>query len=114
MRITLLLLALILLPSVASAQRLILPTVSFAAVQLLDVVSTEQALHRPGAYEANPIAQSTGARLALKAGTTAGVVWLAAKVGRTHPKAARVFLWSASASVALIAAHNYEISKNRN
>lgn len=86
----LMLAAVLLVPGLASAQAG--PQAAIIAGNVLDVVSTEIALQRPGLREANPIlGQSMPRRLAIKAAGTAAQVWVVRKMGKEHPKAAKVF-----------------------
>lgn len=84
-------LALVLLvPGMASAQAG--PQAAIITGNVLDAVSTEIALQRPGLREANPIlGQSMPRRLAIKAAGTAAQVWVVRRMGKEHPKAAKVF-----------------------
>ncbi len=101
---------LLILPALASAGDLKLPASVWVGVNSADAISTNRALARvPGAYESNPLLQGQGQRLAVKAATTSAVILLAHAVGRQHPKAARVFLYSASVVVGAVAIHNSQI-----
>ncbi len=99
----------LLLPISASAGPLTLPALGLITMQAADLVSTERALSRPGAYEVNPIGQSTGTRLAMKAATTAGTLYLASKLGTNHPRLAQCFVYGVSAVIGAVALHNAQI-----
>ena len=86
---------------------------SLVALQTLDVVSTTRALSSGGAYEANPVMRgvvgSPAAFLAVKAGTTAGTIWIAERMRKKHPVRATVFMASTNAMMAAVVAHNLRI-----
>lgn len=82
----------LLVPGMASAQTPVGPQAAIITGNVLDAVSTEIALQRPGLREANPIlGQSMPRRLAIKAAGTAAQVWVVRRMGKEHPKAAKVF-----------------------
>ena len=86
---------------------------SLVTLQTLDVVSTTRALSSGGAYEANPVMRgvvgSPAAFLAVKAGTTAGTIWIAERMRKKHPVRATVFMASTNAMMAAVVAHNLRI-----
>jgi hypothetical protein len=86
--------------------------VSFAALQALDAHSTIRALDR-GARESNPMiapfADNTGALIALKAGTAAGVIYMTDRVRRHNRLASIVIMAAANSAYATIVARNYRI-----
>lgn len=66
------------------------PYSAIIAGNVLDAVSTEIALQRPGLREANPIlGQSQTRRLAIKSVGTVAQVWIVKAVGKTRPKLAK-------------------------
>ena len=83
---------------------------SLAALQAADFVSTTRALSSGAAYEANPIMRgvvgSPAAFLAVKAGTTAGTIWIAERLRKKHPVRALVLMASTNALMAAVVAHN--------
>jgi hypothetical protein len=86
--------------------------VSFAALQVLDAQTTIAALDR-GATEANPlmrgIAGNRAALFAVKAGTTAGAIYLAERL-RTHSRVSAVLLMAGFNSLyATVVAHNSRV-----
>ena len=87
------------------------PALAVVIGNTLDAATTEIALRRPGAYEANPLlGQASGPRLAVKATTTAAEVWIVQRVGRAHPTAARVLGYSIGAVTAAVAWRNLRLS----
>jgi len=86
---------------------------SLGALQAADFVSTTQALSSGAGYEANPvmrgIAGSPAAFLAVKAGSTAGLIWVTERMRRTHPVRALVFMASSNALMAAVVAHNVSV-----
>lgn len=86
--------------------------VSFAALQALDAQSTIRALDR-GARESNPMiapfADNTGALIALKAGTAAGVIYMTDRVRRHNRLASIVIMAAANSAYATIVARNYRM-----
>lgn len=90
--------------------------VSFAALQMLDAVSTRQAL-RAGAREANPamagIAGNSAALFAVKAGTAAGTTFLAERLAKNHPRRATILMAVLNSAYVGIVAHNYRVVRAR-
>jgi hypothetical protein len=86
---------------------------SLVTLQALDFVSTSRALSSEGAYEANPVMRgvvgSPAAFLAVKAGTTAGTIWVAERMRKKHPVRALVFMLSTNAAMAAVVAHNMSL-----
>ena len=66
-----------------------------------------------GAYEANPVMRgvvgSPAAFFAVKAGSTAGMIWIAERMRKKHPVRAMVFMASANAAMAAVVAHNMRV-----
>ncbi len=90
--------------------------VSFAGLQALDAHSTFHGLQR-GGYEANPlmsgVAGSPAAFVAVKAGATAGTVYLTEKLWKRNRKAAVITMIGANVAYGLIASHNYSVARRR-
>ena len=88
--------------------------VSFAALQIMDAVSTRQALNN-GAREANPamagLARNDAALFAVKAGTAAATTWFAEKLSRKHPRGATIMMAVLNTAYAAIVAHNYRVAR---
>ena len=100
-------------PAHSGRPRALLPLyVSFASLQALDVASTHRALDL-GAHEVNPIvepfANSTAALVAMKAGTTAAIIYLTERLRKRHPVAAVALMVSLNAGFASIVVHNYSV-----
>ena len=74
----------------ADTTNVVLQGAAFTAM-VADIVTTNKALKTPGTYEINPLAQSNGARIGLKAGGMVASVGLAYLLHRTgHHKAERI------------------------
>ena len=88
--------------------------VSFAALQIMDAVSTRKALSG-GAQEANPvmggIARNGAALFAVKAGTAVATTWFAEKLAKNHPRRATIMMAVLNTAYAAIVAHNYRVSR---
>ena len=88
--------------------------VSFAAVQVLDLHSTYNGLER-GGREANPllgpVVESPAAFIAVKAGATAGTIYLAEKIWKRNRKAAIITMIGANIAYGVIASHNYSVAR---
>lgn len=87
--------------------------VSFAALQVMDVVSTRQALSN-GATEANPamagLARNNAAFFAVKAGTAAATTYFAERLARKHPRRATILMAVLNTAYAAIVVHNYRVA----
>ena len=85
---------------------------SFATLQGLDAHSTIRALSN-GGREANPamreVAGRPAALIAVKAATGAGVIWIAEKMRKKHPRGAVVLMAVLNSAMATIVAHNYSL-----
>ena len=83
---------------------------AYASLQALDWHSTTRSLRR-GNTEANPLMQGVAgtpaAMLAVKAVTTAGVVYAGEKMWRRNKAGAVVLMIAASSATALVVQHNY-------
>jgi Domain of unknown function (DUF5658) len=81
------------------------------ALQAMDIVSTHKALSRPGTYEANPVfgsvGGSLGAQIAMKAGATAGIIYLTERMRKTNKVGAIVTMVVLNSAYATLVAHNY-------
>ena len=88
--------------------------VSFAALQIMDAVSTRQALSR-GGTEANPamagLARNTAAFFAVKAGTAAATTYFAERLSKNHPRAATIMMAVLNTAYVAIVAHNYRVAR---
>jgi hypothetical protein len=87
---------------------------SFAALQIMDGVSTRQALNS-GAREANPamgaVAKNGAALFAVKAGTAAATMFFAEKLAKKHPKRAAILMAVLNAGYAAVVMHNYRVAR---
>jgi hypothetical protein len=87
--------------------------VSFVALQVMDVHSTALALDR-GARESNPLiapfSDNTAALIAVKAGTTAGVLFMTDRVRRHNRLASILIMAAANSAYATIVSRNYRIA----
>lgn len=85
---------------------------SFAGLQALDVHSTYQGLAR-GGRESNPlmrgVAGSPAAYVAVKAGATAGTIYLTEKIWKRNRAAAIATMIGANVAYGLIVSHNYGV-----
>lgn len=90
--------------------------VSFAALQLMDAVSTRKALSA-GANEANPlmggIVRNNAALFAVKAGTAAATTFLAERLAKKHPRRATILMAVLNGAYAAIVVHNYRVANAR-
>jgi hypothetical protein len=82
-------------------------------LQALDVHSTYRVLNA-GGREANPAAaqfvNSPAALIALKAGTTAGMIAVTERLRKHSPKAAVVVMAALNSAMATVVAHNYSVA----
>jgi hypothetical protein len=87
---------------------------SFIALQGLDVHSTTRGLSR-GAVEANPlmkdVAGNPGALFAVKAASTAGIVYGVEKLRKRNRAAAVGVMVALNAAMAYVVQHNYRVMK---
>ena len=85
---------------------------SFGALQGLDVHSTLRAIDR-GGREANqfmaPMTERPAVFMAIKAGSTAGILYLTERVRRRSPTAAIVMMTAFNSAYAVVVANNYRI-----
>lgn len=76
-----------------------------------DLSSTMYALNN-GAREANPIMTgSTAKMVAIKAGGTAGIIYLVNKLKKNKPKTANIVSCSIGAGFGAIAVHNIQVGR---
>jgi hypothetical protein len=89
--------------------------VSFAALQVMDAVSTNKALGA-GGVEANPamagIVKNKTAFMAVKVGTAAAAAFFAEKLAKNHPRRATVVMMVLNVAYAGIVAHNYRVARS--
>jgi hypothetical protein len=87
---------------------------SFVGLQALDAHSTFQGLAR-GGREANPlmrgVAESPAAFVAVKAGATAGTIYLTEKLWKRNKAAAIATMIGANVAYGLIVSHNYGVAR---
>ena len=99
------------LPKATSSPAIPLLYAGMIALQAMDIVSTHKALSRPGTYEANPVfgsvGGSLGAQIALKAGATAGIIYLTERMRKTNKVGAIVTMIALNSAYATLVAHNY-------
>jgi hypothetical protein len=90
--------------------------VSFAALQVMDAVSTSKALSS-GASEANPVmsglVKNKAAFYGIKAATAVSTIFFAERLGKNHPRRAAVVMAILNVGYAAIVAHNYRVASAR-
>ena len=90
--------------------------VSFAALQVMDAVSTNKAISA-GGIEANPamagIVKNRTAFMAVKVGTAAAAAFFSEKLAKNHPRKATVMMMVLNVAYAGIVAHNYRVASGR-
>lgn len=90
--------------------------VSFAALQVMDAVTTRQALNG-GAREANPamagIVRNNAALFAVKAGSAAATAYFAERLAKNHPRRAAILMVVLNTAYAAVVAHNYQVARAR-
>ncbi len=88
--------------------------VSFAALQLMDAVSTNKAISA-GGVEANPamagIVKNKTAFMAVKAGTAVAAAFFSEKLAKNHPRRATILMAVLNTAYAGIVAHNYRVAR---
>ena len=131
-RVTALLISISLLPSFVHAQAVdpastapaqrpaaLIPLYgSFVGLQVFDFDSTRKAITSGAGREANPMLQgvvgSPATLLAVKAGTTASIIFAGERLRRDHhPVAAVVLMIGVNSAYAIVAAHNYTVLRHR-
>ena len=87
---------------------------SYATLQVLDIHSTLGALDR-GAVEANPVMKSFTSSpvglVAVKAASTAGVLYTTERLWKKNPAAAVVFMVAANSAMAWVVNNNYRAAR---
>ena len=87
--------------------------VSFAALQIMDGISTRKALEN-GASEANPamsgLVRNSAALFAVKAGTAAATTYFAERLSKNHPRAATIMMAVLNTAYVAVVAHNYRVA----
>ncbi len=87
--------------------------VSYAALQAIDLHTTFRALDN-GAREANPLiggfSSNKAAMIGVKAGMTAGTIYLVRKAGVKNRLASTIMMAAMNSAYAIIAAHNYRVA----
>ena len=88
---------------------------SFAALQVMDFVSTNKAI-AAGGVEANPamsgIVNNLGAFMAVKDCNAAAASFLSEKVAKRHPRRATIMMAVLNTAYAGIVAHNYRVARS--
>lgn len=86
------------------------PQAAIVIGNVLDIVSTEIALQRPGNVEGNPfMGQSMTRRLAMKSVGTVAQVWLVNRLGKKHPKLAKGVGYGLGAFYGGVAVWNFRV-----
>lgn len=97
-----------------SSAGLVLPAMVFVGVQGLDVHSTWRARSSGRGVEGNPVMDvATGHQIAIKAAASIGIIYVAHRLHRRHPKLAKGLLWTGTAITAGAVANNYLIASGR-
>jgi hypothetical protein len=102
-------------PAPAPRSSLLVPLyMSFGAMQVLDIHSTQLGLKR-GGIEWNPmmrgIVGSPVATAAMKMGATAGIILLSEKLRKRNAAAAVMTMVTLTSASAIIVSHNYSIGR---
>jgi hypothetical protein len=88
--------------------------VSFAALQIMDGISTRKALSS-GGTEANPamsgLVGNSAALFAVKAGTAAATTYFAERLSKNHPRAATIMMAVLNTAYVAVVAHNYRVAR---
>lgn len=88
---------------------------SFAALQVMDFVSTNKAI-TGGGVEGNPamagIVKNKGAFMAVKAGTAVAAAFFSERLARNHPRKATILMVVLNTAYAGIVAHNYRVTRS--
>lgn len=87
---------------------------SFAALQVMDFVSTNKAISS-GGVEGNPamagIVKNRGAFMAVKAGSAVATAFFVEKLAKNHPRKATILMVVLNSAYAAVVAHNYRVSR---
>ncbi len=100
--------------SLATRRPMLLPALyaSFAALQVMDFVTTRQGLAN-GAREANPLMQgvagNSAALFAVKAAGAAGSIFLAEKMWKRNPVGAIAMMVAMNSVYGIVVGHNYSV-----
>ena len=95
----------------APGRALILPVITLTVAHSLDLHSTWKARSSGRGIEGNPVMDvPTGGQIAIKAGALVGIVYVAQRVHRRHPTAAKIVLYGTSALTFAVSARNYRIA----
>ena len=90
--------------------------VSFAALQVADIMSTTKAISG-GATEANPVmsgfVNNKAAFYGVKAATALSTVFLAERIAKNHPHRAAIMMAVVNVGYAAVVAHNYRVASAR-
>ena len=90
---------------------------SLITLQGLDIHSTRRAIGSGSAQEANPVIRgvvhNSAAFIAVKAGATAGVIWVSEKMWKKNRKGAVIFAVVVNAALAAVVANNYRTHRER-
>ncbi|MEO5897232.1 MAG: DUF5658 family protein [Vicinamibacterales bacterium] len=90
--------------------------VSFAALQVMDIMSTTKAL-AGGATEANPVmsgmVNNKAGFYSIKAATAISTVFFAERLGKNHPRRAAIMMAVLNVGYAAVVAHNYRVANAR-
>ena len=88
---------------------------SFAALQVMDAVSTSKALSA-GGVEANPamsgVVKNKNAFLAVKVGAAVATAFFSEKLAKNHPRKATILMAVLNVAYAGIVVHNYNVSRS--
>jgi len=91
--------------------------VSYSALQVVDIATTRTAVNRGTGREGNPVmGPAVGnpiAFVALKAGTTAGTIWLTERLWKRHRVAAVATMIGMNAALAVVVNHNAAVMRVR-
>jgi hypothetical protein len=100
-------------PAVERPAGLVPLYVAFAGMQALDAHSTFRGIAR-GGHESNPfmrgMSDSPAAFLAVKAGATAGTIYLTEKLWKRNRKAAIATMIGATIAYGFVVSHNYSVA----
>ena len=88
---------------------------SFAALQVMDMLSTSKAL-AAGGVEANPamsgVVKNKNAFMAVKVGAAVATAFFAEKLAKNHPRKATILMAVLNVAYAGIVVHNYNVSRS--
>ncbi len=88
---------------------------SFAALQVMDAISTNKAL-AAGGVEANPamsgVVKNKNAFMAVKVGAAVATAFFAEKLAKNHPRKATILMAVLNVAYAGIVVHNYRVARS--